>query len=136
MSRRQRPTGVVLALVLICLTVTMLILGVMLKRVAWSYRFTRLRHHQLQAQWLADSAMERALAQLQQDFDYRGETWRLTAADMGGRFEAQAMITVEGGSGDADRPVHVVVEYPLQQPLLCRVETKRIWRSPINKALK
>ena len=37
----------------------------------------------LQAVWLADSAIERAMARLQVEPNYRGETWQISAAEFG-----------------------------------------------------
>ena len=43
----------------------------------------RSQERRLQAEWLAESGAQRAVARLARDHDYTGETWSLTARDLG-----------------------------------------------------
>ena len=69
--------------VLICLIVITLISGAVLK-VGLAHRdLVRAQERRLQAEWLAESGVQRALARLAVDRDYAGETWPFSAADLG-----------------------------------------------------
>lgn len=67
----------------------------------------------IQADWLAESGLARASARLSESGDYRGETWDLAAADLGGRDGGRVVIVVEPSAGRPDRRlVHVRADYP------------------------
>jgi Tfp pilus assembly protein PilV len=105
--------GVILVAVLVTLMiVSALLLSTLTTTVAGS---RALQHNawRVQAQWLAESALERAAARLQQDADYRGETWRPAAAEFGGSAAAAVQIAVEPAPSEpAQRLVRVVADYP------------------------
>ncbi len=111
-SRRKPTSGFILAFVLICLTVITLALTAMVSRVSLGRRQVIQRQRQVQAQWLAESAVDRAAAQLQRDPSYRGESWQLSAAEMGDRWSAQVSIEVEPAAGEAAGTIRVTVAYP------------------------
>jgi hypothetical protein len=72
------------------------------------------RQWQEQAAWLAESGLERAAARLAADPGYRGETWTIPAAELGGQDGAVVRIEVEP---DAEQPerrrrVSVQADYP------------------------
>ena len=49
----------------------------------------------LQADWLAESGLERASARLSAAGDYSGETWQIPAEELGGRASGTVAIRVE-----------------------------------------
>ena len=98
----------------------------------------RSQERRLQAEWLAESGAERAIARLATDRDYTGETWSLSAQDLGqseqstGTSPQSAATPVahhDHGRARAGRPnrrrVHVQADYPLDPPRRAR-HTKRI----------
>ena len=86
--------GAVLVLALVCLLVVAS-LGVSLTRsLVEEQRQSQRRHQQLQALWVAESAVQRAAAALRASPDYRGETWQIDAEEIGGRWPAEAVIRV------------------------------------------
>ncbi len=92
---RSQKRGAVLVAVLVCLLVVTLI-GVGLVRLAIvRFRHTRIQQYQVQAQWLAESALQRALARMRESPDYSGEIWSIAAAELDGLHPAEVRIRVE-----------------------------------------
>jgi hypothetical protein len=66
-----------------------------------------------QAQWLAESGVQRAAARLRAAADYRGETWEIPADLLGSGHPAAVTIEVRTTAGDPSRrELHVVSRYP------------------------
>src|SRR5438105_13676666 len=79
---RRRRRGLTVVAVLVCLVIVTLISGALLK-VGIAHRDqVRAQGHKLQAEWLAQSGIDRAIAQLASKSDYTGETWELTHRDL------------------------------------------------------
>jgi Tfp pilus assembly protein PilX len=72
-SRKRQ--GAVLAVALVTLLVVTILAGTVLRSYLQAHRQLRREQEQLQAQWLAEGAIARAIAQLGRDPDYSGETW-------------------------------------------------------------
>jgi hypothetical protein len=121
--------------VLVCLIVITLISGALLK-VGIAHRDqVRGQVGRLQAEWLAQSGIDRALARLSADPDYRGETWKLAprdldvsetpATDRGPA--AIVLIKVEkptSTSGGARRLIKVQADFPPDLPRRARHSTQ------------
>ncbi len=94
----------------------------------------RSQWQQAQAAWLAESAIERAAARLAAQPDYRGETWNVSADELGGPDAGVAVIRVES---TAERPgrrtISVEADYPDHPHLRarCRQESRR--SQPMNR---
>jgi type II secretory pathway component PulK len=69
---------------LVCLLVMTLICGSLLRTIQTQRALVRSEERRLQADWLAESGLERAYARLANDPAYRGETWTLPADQIGG----------------------------------------------------
>jgi Tfp pilus assembly protein PilX len=105
--------GVVLACVLVCLLVVAAIGASMLRSTLEEHRQGARREHQIQAMWLAESAVQRAAARLAATPDYQGETWSLDAAALGGRWPATAVIRIETADTEPTaRRIVVEARYP------------------------
>jgi hypothetical protein len=104
--------------VLVCLLIMTLICGTLLHMIQSQRALVRSEERRLQADWLADSGVERALARLSDDPGYRGETWALSAQELGGSDAGVVTITV-----DAPRLVIVQADYPVDPTL--RVRSRR-----------
>jgi Tfp pilus assembly protein PilX len=85
----------ILAVVLVALLVVMLI-GAALANAFLAERQLA-RHHQQQQQafWLADSALHRAAHRFANEPGYEGETWQVSADDLGGTHTGVAVVRVE-----------------------------------------
>jgi hypothetical protein len=113
-SRARRPAGVVGVAVIVLLSLIALIVGALLRQGMARRAQARAEERRLQADWLAESALERASARLAAG-DYQGETWEIPAADLGGRHAATVRIDVETSPGRSDPArvrVKVRAEYP------------------------
>jgi Tfp pilus assembly protein PilV len=108
---RQPRRGLTVIAVLVCLLV-MMTLGAALLRVALQERDSnRDQERRLQAEWLVESGLERARARLAADAGYAGETWSLSAADLG-LAEARAAAGAPEKSDHAPGVVTISVDRP------------------------
>jgi Tfp pilus assembly protein PilX len=81
--KRTTRRGAILVVALVTLLVVTLLAGVVVHSYLQGHRQLRQQQNALQAQWLAESALARAAAQLRANPAYAGETWQveLAAAD-------------------------------------------------------
>jgi len=96
--------GMTTIAVLVCLLIITLISGALLKVGVAQRDLSRDRERRLQAEWLAESGADRAIARLTVDPTYTGETWPITARELG-LPEATAPT---GSTGQADRSGAIV----------------------------
>lgn len=123
-GRITQRHGIVTALTLICLLVVAT-LGAALVRTMVDHRRQSLRdQHRVQAFWLAESAIDRAAAQLASSPDYAGETWQIAPGSLGGRWSGSVVIRVEKTANDGQTR-RVIVESRYPQDTVRRV-TERI----------
>jgi hypothetical protein len=128
---QARSRGMTVVVLLVCLIIVTLISGEVLKVGLARRDFVRASERRLQAEWLVESGLERVRARLALDRDYAGETWQLSASDLGlpegGRSSSAAekvdqeaaviSIAVMRVPGDADRRrVRVQADYPRDAP--------------------
>jgi hypothetical protein len=100
---------------LVCLLVMTLICGSLLRTIQTQRALVRSEERRLQADWLAESGLERACARLANDAEYQGETWSVTADQLGGKDNAAVTIQVAarpGKDGEIQRLVSVQADYP------------------------
>jgi hypothetical protein len=115
-SARHRSAAV-LAAALVCLAVVMIIGASLLRTVLLQQRQLEQEQQQLQALWLAESAVERAAARLRDSPDYRGETWEFASWAPSPGSSGVAVIRIEPLAGDdARRQIVVEARYPQDGP--------------------
>lgn len=123
--RSSRPSrrGTAIVMAIVCLSVVALLSVGLLKLAVESRQLQAASATRLQADWLAESALDRALARLARDANYAGESWKLSAVELAltGRSPDQAMavveIVVEPVAGQPEhRRVRTQVTYPLGDP--------------------
>jgi hypothetical protein len=115
LSQRERGKrrGVILILVLACLAIAAVLLITGIKLALSSHHAQRTFGRSVQAQWLAESGLERAAAQLAADPDYKGETWKISAKDLGGEDAGTIKIEVKKvPEHDNLRQVKVEADFP------------------------
>jgi hypothetical protein len=131
-KRAVKPSrGMTVVAVLVCLIIVTLISGAVLKVGLAQRELARALERRLQAEWLAESGAQRALARLARDRDYAGETWLLGAGDLsqserdpasalaGEADRAAAVVTIAVERVPADslrRRVRVQADYPRDPP--------------------
>lgn len=118
-SSRRRGGALLAALVL--LAVILLMMGAMLQQLAATQRAARLGGQKLQAQWLAESALDRAIAQRQLDSSYTGETWRPPSATAG----EPGVARIEIQKVDDEDVVTITADYPDHPQHRARVQLRR-----------
>ena len=111
--RAPRRRGALMAAVLVLLLVSSMLILAWAKSVATTHRQMRVQQWRVQADLLAESALERAAAMLRRDAAYNGETWQVPAADLGGTYSGEAIITVDAPEGEPNsRNVRVQAFFP------------------------
>jgi type II secretory pathway component PulK len=125
-KRSRQRDGIVLIAALICLMISSLAVANIFQMVRSQRRQATQRGVELQASWLADAGIRRAIAQLAVDPAYDGENWRIDvpfsraatygrpASNSAGNV-GQVRITVER-NGTELQHLAVVAEYPLAAP--------------------
>lgn len=105
--------GAVLVVAMICTLLTAVILGTLLKIAVTRRQQSRAHVQALQAAWLAESGIERAVAQLAVNPDYPGETWQIPAKEFGGDYSGAVRIQVNPVEGQAaQRIIAIRADYP------------------------
>ena len=113
--RRSGPRGAILLIAMVCVAITSIV-SISLLRVAIAQEDAiQTDARQLQAIWLAESALDRAAARLRADHAYQGETWNLPAQLLSGVDDALIEIKIQTVPGRAEvRRIGVQVDYPAQ----------------------
>jgi hypothetical protein len=95
--------------------VVTLVSGALVKQGVAYRRQVRARERRLQAEWLAESGLERAFTRMAAKPDYKGERWEIAAEALG----QPALVTIEVDPPSAqgeDRIVRVRADYPPDLP--------------------
>ena len=122
-ARSRQRHGISILLVLICLIVVTGAVAAMLRNLTLVNRQAKQRRFAVQADWLAESGMERAAAALVRDVDYRKEVWNVTDPTWGQR-SGQVEIKVEPHKAEADRVrVTSAATFPVGETI--RVTTRK-----------
>jgi len=124
----KAPRGLTVVAMIVCLIILTLVSGAILKVSIAHRELAREREHRLQAEWLAESGAERAIARLNRDRDYTGEIWNLSRNELGlsasaptgsqpeSLGEPAARITIavaRDPAGSNRRDVSIKADYPL-----------------------
>jgi hypothetical protein len=101
--------------VLVCLAVVMLLFAGWIRTIVMERQQVRAQQDRLQAELLAGSAVERAVAQLAANTDYPGEIWQLGTESFGGRAVATVEIRVTRLDNEPRmRLVRAVADFPAE----------------------
>lgn len=110
---RRNERGIVLLAVIVCLIVIGTLCGSLLRMGLSQQNAARADERQVQADWLAESALERAAARLGRDSNYAGEDWLISPQALGGAMAGRVAITVQSVDGQPGlRLVKVQAEFP------------------------
>ncbi|QDT40057.1 hypothetical protein Pan241w_01100 [Gimesia alba] len=118
--------GAVLVIVMVCLLLISLLMASLLKSALLQRRQMIKEQFRVQAEWILESALERAAQQRLDDPDYQGEVWQISPVDLGTRYAASAEITLKPEVKD-DRLISIQarVHYPENAPFSV-TRTKKI----------
>jgi Tfp pilus assembly protein PilX len=124
----------VLILALLCLAVLAVVQGSLLKSLVAQRRMLREQAHRHQARWLAEAGVERAAWRLRADTAYRGETWELTAEELGSEYAGAIEIEVENVTEHPNnRLVRVRGLYPRDLPARVMYRKEPVLISDVGK---
>ena len=112
-SERAVPRrGAVLILVMVCLLIITMLLASLLKSALLQRRQVMREQFRVQAEWLAESALERAVEQRLKNPDYRGEVWEISPEELGTRYAASAEIELKPETMPDRLSIEARVQYP------------------------
>lgn len=103
--RRDARRGATLIVVLICLLAIALLAATLLRLAVAQGRQLRLHERQLQAEWLATAALDRAAAEIAVDPQWIAEVWSLPLDVLG----EPASVTLERATSPAGESANVWV---------------------------
>ena len=138
MKVRSGPTsrrGLTTVAVLVCLVIILLISGVLLKIGVAHRDRVRAMERGLQAEWLAQAGLDRALARLASSAGYGGETWTLAARDLGltegpgGEHRSAALVSIhveKPPDAPERRLIKVQADFPPDPPHRARHSTQML----------
>jgi Tfp pilus assembly protein PilV len=103
-----------LVVALVTLLVVTSIMGSILHALLSELRQTRQTAIEVQAQWLADAAVERAAARLSANASYAGETWSVELPVSGAATASRGNVEIKIERGDAEKAAQIIVHanYP------------------------
>ena len=128
-SARSRR-GLVSVAMLIGLIILAMVAASLLKVGLARRTRATIEERQLQADALADSGLDRALARLATAPAYEGEVWEIPTEELGGRGTAKVTIKAPRSPDDSPRSVQVVADYQASATALIR--QSRSLRFPSN----
>ena len=102
-SMLSRRVGAALLMTIVCLVVVASLAVSLARSLVAEHRQARLRCNQMQAFWLAESAVQRGVVRLAAAPEYAGEDWQVEVQVGGGPVRARATIRVEAVEGDPPR---------------------------------
>jgi Tfp pilus assembly protein PilV len=90
------------------------IMGSIMHALLTELRQTRQTAIQVQTQWLADAAVERAAARLSADTNYAGESWQVDLPGSNSATESRGTVEITIERGDNEKSTRIVVHanYP------------------------
>jgi Tfp pilus assembly protein PilX len=118
----ERRRGAVMIVILACFALAATLFVLLGRMAIAERRASDLQRWTVQAQWLAEAAMERAIARLRADAEYGDETWDISAAELGGDKSAKATIHVESPDDETSGKllIFVTADYPNDPVHRCR----------------
>ena len=105
--RLAKRSGVVLVLLIVAFAVAGMLAVGLARMFALRHQAQLLQEQHTQAAAIAHAAVERAAARLHDDSAYAGETWSVSADDLGGK--AAARVTIEVAAIDGSPTQRTVV---------------------------
>jgi hypothetical protein len=108
-----RTQGAILIAALVCLAIVMGLLGSMLASAIRAGRQLHAERDLRQCELLLAAGVTRAELRVAKEPGYRGETWRLPAAEIVARGDGEVTIEVALDAEQKPRQLSVIAEYPI-----------------------
>jgi type II secretory pathway component PulK len=126
--KRRKRRALVLLFVLVVIALATVRMVALARTMVSARQELQLQGWQLQAGWLAEAGLQRGAARLHDQPDYAGETWKVSADELGGRDGAVVRIDVQRLAGESGRPqVRVVADYPDSPQHRARESREVVW---------
>ena len=120
-SPHQRQ-GAAIVFAMMALLIASLLIGTLIRTVAFSHRELRRDEIRTQANLIADAGCRRAVISFQENSDLIEETWNIPAAQLDSGYAATVYMKVTAKDTKPDqRVVSLTVRYPLEHPDLVQV---------------
>ena len=119
-SLNTRRRGTILIVALLCLLVIMSLLGTMLLAALQSARQLHAERDLRQCELLLQAGVERALTQLAEQPDYKGQTYDLTAAEIINQGTGRITIAVTPATENTSAQLQIAAEYPAESEFAVR----------------
>jgi hypothetical protein len=114
--------GAVMVFALIALLVASLMIGSLMRTASKSHRQLKRDEYRLQANFLADAGVQRALRLLQQDPEFQTGEWNISSEQLvPGRSAHVQMTVTTDPDNPAERIVSAVARYPMEQSDFVRI---------------
>lgn len=123
-ARTDSRTGAFMIVAMVCLVLASALLGTLLKMASLGRSQTKIEAAGLQAEWLAESGIERAASKLANDPDYQGERWNVSAEEFGGHYAGRVVIEIAPAESGR-KAIRVTAQYPADQTPSAR-RSKRV----------
>lgn len=121
-QRHSNRRGFALVLSILSLVLFGLAAAVLVQSLDWQRGVVQSDAIRLQVDWLAQSAVNRAAAKLNEQPDYVGETWAVPATELDGTATAKITITAAKAAEPAKRhQVQIHVEYQRSGDVVARL---------------
>ena len=127
---RRKRRGAILAVALATLLVVTLLAGVVFRAQLQNHRQLRREQDQVQANWLADSAVARALTQRKLNASYAGERWQVELPRATGEVAAGAATIKIRAQDDQPSTLRIEVESHFPVDELQGIRTQRLLTIP------
>jgi hypothetical protein len=118
---RSARAGFVALLGVVSLALLTLLLGTVLALAMREQRQIKVEERQIQAAWLAEAGAERARIRLGLDPNYTGETWVLSAEDLGSHGARVEIRVVPASDAPESLSLLVRADFPASGPGRTRV---------------
>ncbi len=116
--KNHHRRGMLAVALLVCLLIVIAIAGTLIRAATAQRDEARAIERRLQAEWLAEAGLHRAIARLAADPKYPGETWNLEPSDLDAPDGASVTITIDS---DATHPtIRAQADYPRDPPRRAR----------------
>lgn len=120
--RVQQRCGVVLICALVCLSVATALVMSSVQQSLVARRQGRMQWQLRQTQYLLDAGIRRAVARLDSDSDYAGESWQPTAALAGFQSVAVEVTVSPSDNQPSEREVTVLAKLSQSESLAFRIQ--------------
>eukprot|EP00913_Durusdinium_trenchii_P008836 g8302.t1 len=105
----SKRDGAIIIFAMIALLLASAISVAMLKTAFAERRLAMREQTRVQANWLMQSGLERAAARIAKNSDYKGETWKIPATELGGRHAGTVVITVAAVPSDSRQRQSILI---------------------------